>query len=70
MIARDVHRPDLIGDDLAVELAERDGRAALALHRTLENIEQRDQQERDDDPEREITEIVHVHLSWGAPCRG
>jgi hypothetical protein len=63
MGAGDVHGFYTVGDNLLIELAVGNrGSSALAAARTLEEIEQRHQQQRDDDPESQIAEIIHGHL--------
>ena len=51
---------DLAVVDLREKVGERDADLTVAARRLLEQVEQRDQQKADDDPEREVsTEITH-----------
>src|SRR5258707_10062424 len=59
VVAGEVHFLDLVGQDLLVELGERDRGTATTLLRALEKIKQSHQKKSDDDPKRQITEIVH-----------
>ncbi len=53
------HVPDRVGGHLLVELGVGERGAAGTLVGTLEHVQQRDQDQGNDDPERQIAEIVH-----------
>src|SRR5262249_53982832 len=59
VVAGKVHFLDLIGEHLLVEFGERDRRTSAALLRALEKVEQGYQEQSNDDPQRQIAEIVH-----------
>src|SRR6202008_421388 len=68
LVALDGDRLHVAGDDLVVEVAVIHGGRRAVAARALEQIEQNNQNDGDDDPEREITKITQrgtLPRGWG-----
>ena len=69
-VALDGHLGDVTGVNLGQQLGVADLVPASLLRRVLEHIEQRDQKQADNDPDREVPKMrVHVHPFLVAPDR-